>query len=99
MAFKVAILKRAELEIDEAVFYYESVQKGLGKRFVKEYQENLKRLKKIPFFAIKYSTIRILPLKKFPYTLHLSVDEKDKKVFIHALTCNYQDPNTTKLKK
>lgn len=51
MAFKVVILKRAELEIDEAVFYYESVQKGLGKKFLKEYQENLKRLKKIPLYA------------------------------------------------
>lgn len=51
MAFKVVILKRAELEIDEAVIYYESVQKGLGKKFLKEYQENLKRLKKIPLYA------------------------------------------------
>lgn len=31
MAFKVVILKRAEMEIDEAVFYYETVKKGLGK--------------------------------------------------------------------
>lgn len=42
MAFKVVILKRAEIEIDEAVFYYENIKKGLGKKFVSEYQTNLK---------------------------------------------------------
>lgn len=98
MAFKVVILKRAEIEIDEVVFYYENIQKGLGKKFVSEYQQNLKTLKSIPFFQIKYNSIRTLPLKKFPYTLHISVDENNKKVFIHALTCNYQNPNTTRLK-
>jgi len=98
MAFKVVILKRAEIEIDEAVFYHENIKKGLGKKFVSEYQKNLKTLKSIPFFQIKYNVIRTLPLKKFPYTLHISVDENDKKVFIHALTCNHQDPNTTRIK-
>ncbi len=98
MAFKVVILKRAEIEIDEAVFYYENIKKGLGKKFVSEYQTNLKTLKSIPFFEIKYNVIRTLPLKKFPYTLHISVDENDKKVFIHALTCDYQNPENTRLK-
>ncbi|MEN9910000.1 MAG: hypothetical protein RLZZ540_3159 [Bacteroidota bacterium] len=52
MAFKVVILKRAEIEIDEVVFYYENIQKGLGKKFVSEYQKNLKTLNQFHFFKL-----------------------------------------------
>ena len=34
MVFNVKTLIRAELELDEAVFYYENIQKGLGERFL-----------------------------------------------------------------
>ncbi len=33
MVFNVKTLIRAELELDEAVFYYENIRKELGKSF------------------------------------------------------------------
>ena len=98
MVFKVIILKRANLEIEEAVFYYENTQKGLGKKFLLDYENHLKTLYKMPFFVEKYNIVRTLPLKKFPYIIHFTVDEDEKTVFIQALTSNYQDPKTTRLK-
>jgi hypothetical protein len=40
MVFNVKTLIRAELELDEAVFYYETVRKGLGEKFVLDYEIN-----------------------------------------------------------
>ena len=78
--------------------HYESKRKGLGKLFYKEFKNYSSTLNNIPFFQVRYSKIRTISLKKFPYTIHFSVDEKEKIVSIQAVTCDYQDPNTTKIK-
>ena len=98
MPFKVEILKRANLEIEEAYLYYESIQNCLGIKFILEYGNYLNTLYKIPFFEQKYNSIRVLPLKKFPYSIHFSVNETEKIVVIHAVTCDYRNPETLKIK-
>lgn len=74
--FKLKILSRAKLEVNEVTEYYESKSKGLGK--------------------VQYCSH--FTLKKFPYTIHFTVDENEKIVFIQAVTSNNQNPNTTRLK-
>ena len=96
--FKLKILSRAKLEVKEATEYYESKSKELGKIFYLEFKNYSKTLRNIPFFEEKYNIIRTLPLKKFPYTIHFTVDENEKIVSIQAVTSNHQDPNTTRLK-
>ncbi|MBS7230465.1 hypothetical protein KHA90_05460 [Flavobacterium psychroterrae] len=96
--FEIIILLRAELEVDEIAEYYESLSHGLGTKFFNEYQDYVDTLITFPFFEEKYNTVRTLPLKKFPYTIHFTVDEIMRTVFILALTSNYQDPNTTRIK-
>jgi hypothetical protein len=98
MVFDVKTLIRAELELDEAVFYYEIIQKNLGEKFILDYENQLDTLYTFPFFENKYNSIRTLSLKKFPFTIHFSVDEIEKIVSIQAITCDYQDPNTTRIK-
>jgi hypothetical protein len=96
--FDIIILVRADLEVDEISEYYESISEGLGTKFYNEFQDYPETLKTFPFFEVKYNEIRKLKLKKFPYTIHFSINEKEKKVSILAVTCDYQDPNTTKIK-
>ncbi len=98
MVFNVKTLIRAELEIDEAVFYYETIRKGLGKNFLLDYENQLNTLYNFPFFEEKCNIVRVLPLKKFPYLIHFTVNESEKTVSIQAITNNHQDPNTTKIK-
>ena len=98
MEFNVTILKRADLEIEEAYLYYESIQNGLGERFITEYENHLNTLYNVHFFEQKYDVIRILPLKKFPYSIHFTVDEINKIVNIQAVICNYQNPLVTRIK-
>jgi len=96
--FEIIILLRADLEVDEIAEYYESLSDGLGTKFFNEYQKYVDTLSTFPFFEEKYNIIRTLPLKKFPYTIHFTVDEINKIVAVHAVTSNYQDPNTTRIK-
>ena len=98
MSFVVKILKRADLELEEIFLYYESISNDLADKFLSEYENHLNTLENIPFFEVKYNIIRKLPIKKFPYTIHFRVEENEKIVYIEALSCDYQDPNTTKVK-
>ena len=98
MVFKVLIVKRADLEIEEALLYYENISKGLGEKFLLDYNDHLKTLYNFPIFEEKYNIVRTLPLKKFPYTIHFTVDEFEKIVHIQAVTCNYQNPENTRIK-
>lgn len=50
MVFDVQILIRAELELGEAVFYYENIQIGLGNKFLNDYENQLNTLYTFPFF-------------------------------------------------
>jgi len=50
MVFNVKTLIGAELEIEEASYYYENIQSGLGKRFLLDYENKLNKLDKFPFF-------------------------------------------------
>ena len=96
--FKIKVLKHAELEVDEISEYYEAINEGLGVDFYSEYIDYVETLKHIPFFEVKYNIVRKLPLKKFPYTIHFTVDEFEKIVSILAITCDYQNPTSTRIK-
>lgn len=96
--YKTTILPKAKQEVNETALYYESRRKGLGKLFYKEFKNYALTLKTFPFFEEKYNIVRTLPLKKFPYTIHFTVDELEKIVSIQAVTSNHQDPNTTRIK-
>ena len=82
MIFKVLIVKRADLEIEEAFLYYKNIRRGLGEKFLLDYRDHLKTLNKFPFFEKKYNIVRTLPLKKFPYTIHFTIDENEEIISI-----------------
>lgn len=96
--FELKIQKRAELEINEISEYYESLSEGLGTKFYIELLDYIDTLYNIPYFEKRYSSIRMLPLKKFPYSIHFSVDEINKIVTVHAVILDYQNPDSTRIK-
>lgn len=51
MAFKVKQEIRAELELDEIIYYYETIQVGLGNRFLIEYENLIDTLETNPFLS------------------------------------------------
>ena len=78
MTFNVKTLIRAELELDEAIYYYENIQKGLGNKFLLDYENQLNTLYTFPFFEENYNIVRRVPFKKFPYIINFTVDEFEK---------------------
>jgi hypothetical protein len=63
-----------------------------------DYEDQIDTLSTFPFFEEKYNIVRKLSFRKFPYTIHFTIDEFEKIVSIHAITCDYQNPESTKLK-
>ena len=95
--FKLKIEPKAKIDIQDNISWYNKQQKGLGRKFHKEVKEYLDSLKANPFYELKYDNIRCLPLKKFPFTIHFSVNEDERFVIARSVFKTSQDP--TKLIK
>lgn len=98
MTFKLVIDSRADLDIDQAIEYHYANSVAKAKRLYNAIQEAYDVLKENPFFEKRYSNIHCLPLKKFHYMLHYSIDESAKTVYIHALISTHKNPDTSWMK-
>ena len=91
MKYELIIRDEAELDIIEAVKYYESKQIGLGKRFLSHLKLYLKRIQTYPeHFYIKRNPYREAVLKKFPYLIIFEFSEN--KVIVFSVFNTYQNP-------
>lgn len=94
MRFVVEIDQRAIKDIQKAIDYYDEQQIGLGQKFENYINKYFKILAKNPLFQIRYDNIRCLPLRKFPFMIHFSVDEESQKVLVYAIINTNLDPKT-----
>ncbi len=99
MAFTLVIDPRAIRDIQEAIDYYDEQQAGLGERFEAALNKHLLTLEKNPFFRIRYDNVHCLPLKKFPYMVHFTVDEGQQVVTVRAVFHTSLDPKKWKGRK
>ena len=93
MTFNIVIEPVALLDIQQAIDYYDDQQIGLGKKFEAAVNKHLVALEKNPFFQIRYDDIRCLPVKKYPYMIHFTIDEANKMVNIRAVFDTSLNPN------
>ena len=93
MKFDVVVEKRAIEDIQEAIDYYNIQKAGLGKKFEQEVDKYLNTLVKTPLFQIRYKNVRGLPLKKFPFMIHFSVDNEIETVLVHAVLHTSENPD------
>ena len=80
--YTVVILPEAEADFRDAVKYYNDINPKLGQRFVKITKSTVNDLKKMPHYQIKYDEIRLRIIYKFPYTIHFSVNDDLKIIYI-----------------
>ena len=92
MAFKIQIDQEASEDIQKAIEWYNQHRTGLGRRFHEIVKTSINGLSRHPFYAIRYRNVRCLPLKKFPYMIHYTVDETHKIVVIQAVFHTSRDP-------
>lgn len=82
--FAVSFQNEALVHLQKSIDYYNLQQYGLGKRFGMAVTDAAKMLERNPLFQLRYDNIRCLPVKKFPFMIHFSVNEEVKIVQIFA---------------
>lgn len=84
--YKAIILPLAKLDISEAASWYNSKQKGLGKRFTNEVRSKVLFIRKNPkAVAIRYDDSRCAVLDVFPFMVHYTIDELNKTIIVAAV--------------
>jgi plasmid stabilization system protein ParE len=92
--FKILITPEAVSDVENASDWYELHAKGLGKRFYKEIKFHLKSLKNLSFgFQVRYSDVRCVTVKNFPFLIHYRILEESKTITIIAVFHTSQNPN------
>ncbi len=94
MKYKLTFHPLLDSDVQEIISYYNSKQDGLGIEFFLELQRKYRTLKINPLFQKRYSNIHCLPLKRFPYMIHFSINKKTKIVFIEAVYNTAEDSKT-----
>ena len=79
MKFTLELDPRAIQDIQEAIDYYDEQLIGLGEKFEAYLNKYIKSLAKNP-------------LKKYPFMIHFTVDEKLNAVYIHSVINTSRDP-------
>lgn len=85
MAFNIDVDPGAILDLQKAIDYYDEQQPGLGKKFENAIDKYFSALSKNPFYQLRYDDIRCMPMKKFPFMIHFTVDEENKTVRVSAV--------------
>lgn len=71
---KIEYLKLAHFEFHDSISYYESEQKGLGKKFESDIKSSINRIKKFPTTYVKVKDeVRKCVLHKFPFNILYSL--------------------------
>ncbi|MDZ7758071.1 type II toxin-antitoxin system RelE/ParE family toxin [Rhodohalobacter sp.] len=99
MAFTAVIDPRAMQDVQEAIEYYDEQQSGLGEEFEHHLNEHLLLLENNPFFQVRYDAIHCLPLKRFPFMIHYSIQEDQQIVTVLAVLNTFRSPRIWKSRK
>lgn len=93
MPYGVVFEKRAESDIQQAIDYYDKQQIGLGEKFWLSIKKHVASISNNPFFQIRYSKVRCLPIKGFPFMIHFLIDERTKMVYVISVFHTSQNPD------
>ena len=94
MSFDIQIRRAAEIDIAEALIWYESQQAGLGGAFHSEVTRVLARLAETPLsYQVEHREVRRAIVRRFPYLIWFRV--RGSSVTVLACTHAKQDPGRT----
>lgn len=89
----------AHQDIQEGINWYNKQQPGLGRKFHSEVKAYIKKLKINPFFQVRYDDVHCLPINKYPYMIHFTINETDKIVTVRAVFNTHKDPEIWRERK
>ena len=95
MALTLDFHPEAEIELDEAIEWYEELREGLGFKFFEEYLAIKDIILANPqIYPLEFEEVRKATFKKFPYILLYFV--WDELIYVVAIFHSSQDPETWK---
>ena len=91
MIYEVIFFPRAEVEIEDAFYWYESKYPGLGNRFLENFEQEVERITSNPYlFRSSKNDLREAIIQSFPYVIIYSV--LDQKILIQAVFNTSRNP-------
>lgn len=79
--YKITIELDALQDIQEATDWYNDQLQGLGSHFQKQVVKQINSLKEnVLGYAIRYADVRCMLVKKFPFMVHFTFNEKENLV-------------------
>ncbi|MCV9388269.1 type II toxin-antitoxin system RelE/ParE family toxin [Reichenbachiella ulvae] len=91
MDYEIVIKPDAEIDIRDAVKWYEDKKEGLGLRFIKELDQKLIKIRNQPLlYQKRYKLVRMAILSVFKEAIHFTVEEN--RVYVHAVLATARDP-------
>ncbi len=98
MSYKLHPLIGVDDDISNAVEWYESQQKGLGARFIDDWENTASYILSNPFtFAKKRKSFRQAVLKNFPYLIVYEIT--DNLIIIYAVINGARHPKKRYIRK
>ncbi len=85
MLYNLFIDPEAYQDIQKSIDWYNNKKEGLGYEFYDTIDQHFQSLKTNPFYQIRYKNVRCLPLRKFPYMIHFTIDETSKLIIARAV--------------
>jgi len=84
MDYNLTILPKALNDIKQIALWYDSKQKGLGTKFISYLKKEIYYIQSNPLqFQSRYKNIRVCNTRKFPYSIHFSIQKH--KIIIKAV--------------
>jgi toxin ParE1/3/4 len=91
---KLSYTKRARIDIDIAMGWYESQRSGLGIEFLECIEGTINRILENPkLYSVKHKRLRSAVIRRFPFSVFYTIEKSE--VVIHAVFDNRQDPVRT----
>lgn len=95
--YKIRINTNALEDIQCITIWYNEQLQGLGSRFQKQVKMQINSLKINPnAYAIRYTDVRCMLIKKFPFLVHFTLNESQKTVDIFAVYHTSRNPHIWK---
>lgn len=80
-------------DIQQVTDWYNEQKDGLGKRFQIQVIRQISKLKDTaPFYNIRYQDVRCLIIRKFPFMVHYTINQKFGIITIYAVVHTSRKP-------
>lgn len=93
MKYQILLTPDANDDLLSAISWYEAQKKGLSIQFYNEVALAIDIIGSHPhLFAIKRKSIRLMPVKRFPFSIYYKFELRNKRVIVLAILHQSRNP-------